>query len=295
MNRLVLFFANDWIMIPTVGIVVFFVAYLWTDRLINWLHFRSLGQREEVIRILDMMFVKSTRKQITMFMLASSFAPGFLIFLILWSQPILAALVGSVVTMLMWSVPRAIVLNMYNRRCTKFVDQMIDGMTLMANGVRSGLSVQQCMERIQENLPNPISQEFGLVLSEMRVGRSMTEALTALGERIPRPDVQMFVTSVNILSETGGKMAETFSTIVYTIRERNKVEKKIEALTAQGLTQGVIITLVPFFLLVVFLIVDPKMIMPLFTTTLGLIAFMVMLALQVIGGVMIKKLVKIDV
>jgi tight adherence protein B len=123
----------------------------------------------------------------------------------------------------------------------------------------------------------------------------MTDALNDLGMRIPRPDVQMFVTSVNILSETGGNMAETFQTITFTIRERQKIEKKIEALTAQGITQGVIITLIPFGLLAVFYIVDPTYVQPLFNTTLGLLALAAMVTLQVIGGVAIKKIVKIQV
>ena len=172
---------------------------------------------------------------------------------------------------------------------------MVDGMTIMANGIKAGLSVTQSMERVVDNMPNPIRQEFGLVLSEMQIGRSLEESLNDLGTRIPRPDVQMFVTSVNILQETGGNLAETFQTIVYTVRERQKVEKKIEALTAQGVTQGIIITLVPFALLAIFMVIDPTYVRPLFTTTLGIIILMGILALQVIGGLMIRKIVKINV
>ena len=84
---------------------------------------------------------------------------------------------------------------------------MVDGMTIMANGISSGLSVPQSMERVVDNLGTPISQEFGLVLSQIRLGKSVEEALLDLGERIPRPDVQMFVTAVNILKETGGNLA----------------------------------------------------------------------------------------
>jgi tight adherence protein B len=151
------------------------------------------------------------------------------------------------------------------------------------------------MERVVENMPNPISQEFGLVLGQMRIGRSMAESLNELGMRIPRPDVQMFVTSVNILNETGGNLAETFGTITFTIRERQKIEKKIEALTAQGVTQGVIISMVPFLLMGVFYIIDPNYVNPLFTTALGLVALFMMITLQVIGGLMIRKMVKINV
>jgi tight adherence protein B len=151
------------------------------------------------------------------------------------------------------------------------------------------------MERVVENLGNPISQEFALVLSQIRLGRSVEEALIELGERIPRPDVQMFVTAINILKETGGNLAETFATITTVIRERQKVEKKIQALTAQGLMQGLIITLVPLALLIIFFIIDPGFVMPMFTTGLGLFFLTIMIGLQIIGGLMIRKIVNIKV
>jgi tight adherence protein B len=129
----------------------------------------------------------------------------------------------------------------------------------------------------------------------MRIGRGQSEALNELGMRIPRPDVQMFVTGVNILQETGGNMAETFQTITYTIRERQKIEKKIEAMTAQGVTQGIILTSVPFFLLILFWIVDPSYVEPLFTSVPGLLALGLMFLLQIVGGLAIRKIVKINV
>ena len=148
---------------------------------------------------------------------------------------------------------------------------------------------------VVDNLSGPIAQEFRLVLSEIQIGRSVEEALTDLGERIPRPDVQMFVNSVNILKETGGNMAETFQTIMDTVRERQKIEKKIEALTAQGIFQGVIVTLVPFLLLLVLAVVDPDYVRPLFTKPLGWFALFCMVGLQVLGGTMIRRIVKIKV
>ena len=105
----------------------------------------------------------------------------------------------------------------------------------------------------------------------------------------------MFVTAINILKETGGNLADTFETISETVRERQKVEKKIDALTAQGMTQGVILTLVPFALMVVLFLIDPEFIKPLFTTTLGWVLLLVMLVLQIIGGIVIRRIVKIEV
>lgn len=290
-----LFLDTDWGIIISIGGLTFFFAYFTSDRILLWLRDRSLGQREEVLHYLELMFVETDRKKVTLAMLTMSFGLGALLFIICWPHILVGTIFGGAITILMWSVPKVFVRSLWERRCSAFVDQMVDGMTLMSNGIKAGLSVQQCMERVVENMPNPISQEFGLVLSQMRLGRSMSEALNELGTRIPRPDVQMFVTAVNILQETGGNLAETFATITYTIRERQKVEKKIEALTAQGITQGVIITMVPFGLLIVFYIIDPNYVMPLFTTALGLVALFIMICLQVIGGLMIRKIVKINV
>jgi tight adherence protein B len=198
-------------------------------------------------------------------------------------------------TIVGWQIPKLLVDYLYEKRCSTIADQMVDAMTIMANGIKSGLSAPQAMERVVQNMPNPISQEFALVLSQTRLGVSLEEALNTYGTRVPKPDIQMFVISVNILKETGGNMAETFGTITTTIRERQKIQKKIEALTAQGLMQGTILTLVPLVLMGVFFALDPDFIKPLFTTTVGIIFLLVVLALQVIGGLAIRRVVKIQV
>ena len=82
---------------------------------------------------------------------------------------------------------------------------------------------------------------------------------------------------------------------MYTIRERQKVEKKIEALTAQGIMQGFIVAMIPFLLAIVFLVIDPTFIMPMFNSTLGIILIFIMITLQIIGGIVIKKIVTIKV
>lgn len=292
MSRLI---TNEWFIIPVVGIIVLFIGLMWVEKIFDFLHRRSLGQREEVIRLLDAMFVEIDHRKLTMIMLLLSFGLGFLMFIALWPNFLVGAIIGAAVTIGGWSLPKTIVLSLYNKRCNQFVDQMVDGMTIMANGIKSGLSVTQAMERVAENLRNPIAQEFNLVLSKIRLGRTVEEALNDLADRIPRPDVQMFVLSVNILKETGGNMAETFETIHETIRERQKVQKKIEALTSQGIAQGVIVTMVPFVLIGVFLVIDPNYIKPLFTTTLGIILLLVMISLQIIGGFTIRRIVKIEV
>lgn len=287
--------SNEYILIPLFGIVVFVISYLMSDRVIHFLHDRSLGSREEVLRLMDMMFIQTDQRKVTIGMLLVSFGMGSLIFLALWPNILPGFIFGGAITVLGWSIPKLIVTSMWEKRCEKFTDQMVDGLTIMSNGVKAGLSITQSMERVCENMNGPIVQEFNLVLNKQRLGMPLEQALGELGDRIPRQDLQMFVTAVNILKETGGNLAETFSTIVTVIRERQKIQKKISAMTAQGTMQAVIITLVPFILLAIFLVIDPEYVKPLFTKPLGWFALAMMLGLQVIGGVIMKKVVTIKV
>lgn len=286
---------NDFVFIILFTACTILIVYLNANTVVEKLRNKSLGSRNEIMRLLELMFVETSEKRITQLLLLLSFGLGIIFFFLLWPHFWLGLFVASLVTILGWSVPLFYVKNMFDKRCSRLVDQMVDGLTIMSNGIKAGLSVPQAMERVVENLPNPISQEFALVLSQIRMGRSVEEALIDFGERVPKPDVQMFVTAINILKETGGNLAETFTTIVLTIRERQKIEKKIEAMTAQGMTQGMIVSMVPIGLILLFFVIDPNFIQPLFSTTLGLIIFIVIIGLVIIGGITMRKIVKIEV
>lgn len=295
MNSLYAIITHPFFMYPAIFAIVFVVAYLKADVLINWFYNKSIGQKDEIVKYMKLMFVEVDERKLTIALLLGSVGLGAALFVLLWPNLILGAIFGGIFMMMGWTVPKFIFKELYERRCNKFVDQMVDGTTILANGVKSGLSLNQAMNRVVKNLTNPISQEFQKVLDQNSLGQKLEEGLDDLAVRIPRPDVQMFVTAVNILNSTGGNMSETFQTINYTIRERQKVEKKIEALTAQGMMQGIIISLVPFVLLIMFYMFDPNYVKPLFTTTVGWIFVIVVLGLQVIGGLLIRKIVNIKV
>jgi len=193
------------------------------------------------------------------------------------------------------NLPRFVVRRMWIWRVQKFEDQMLDGLAFLSNGLKSGLSVIQAMEMVKEELPNPISQEFGVVLGEQRLGIQLEDALLNLEKRLDTEDVQILVTSINILRQSGGNLAETFDTIAHTIRERKKVEGKIKSITAQGVAQGVIICIMPFALAAALYFIDPELISRLWTTGLGWVFIGIMLILQTFGAVMIKKIVTIEV
>jgi tight adherence protein B len=194
-----------------------------------------------------------------------------------------------------YRMPRFVVNRMWENRLDRFGEQLIDALTFMSNGLRSGLSLVQSMDMVKEELHDPMSQEFALILSQQRLGVPLEEALLSLERRIDTEDVQIMVTSINILRQSGGNLTETFDTIAHTIRERKKVEGKIRSMTAQGVSQGVIIVFMPVVLAGILYLMDPELIRRLWTTWIGITMVLFMLILQTLGALMIRKIVRIEV
>jgi tight adherence protein B len=285
----------EWIGLLILGIGVFGISYHYSKRFLDWLRFQSLGTRDYIVDKLQMMFIDVPSHKVLIALFAMSFGLGSFVFLSFLPHLVPGFIFGAAATALGWKAPKPIVDWYYRRRVKKFVVQMIDALALMSNGLKSGLSVVQALGLVTQEMPDPIQQEFNEVLRQNKIGVPLEEAFTSLGERIKSDDVEMFVTSVNILKETGGNLAETFDTIVMTIRERIKIENKIDALTTQGFYQGVFVMAIPPILGTVFYSSDPAFMRPLFTTTLGWVIVMGIVALEAVGFFAIMKIIKIDV
>lgn len=277
------------------GLSVFSLSYQYNKRFLDWLRFQSIGTRDYIVERLSVMFIEVQPNQILLGLFILSFGLGTLVFLAFLPNLFPGIPLAMMTTVIGWKLPKPIVDWMYNRRVAKFVMQMVDALSLMSNGLKSGLSVVQSLGLVTQEMENPIKQEFSLVLSQNKVGVSLEDAFTNLSNRVQSDDVEMFVTSINILKETGGNLAETFDTIVTTIRERIKIQNKISALTAQGFYQGVFVMAIPPILGVVFYQSDPDFMRPLFTTPIGWLVVMGIFMLEAVGFFVIMKVVKIDV
>jgi tight adherence protein B len=279
----------------TIGVIVFLLAYKNMARFLEWLRWQSIGTRDYIVERLGLMFIQVTPNQVLGGMIATSLVPGLLVFLLILPQIIPATIFGAVISGVMWFAPRFIVNNMFNRRLTRFNVQMIDGLGLMANGMKSGLSIVQSLGMVKKEMPNPLSQEFEYVLQQQQLGISVEDAFQNMAKRLPSEDVNLFVTAVVILKETGGNMAETFETNVYTIRELIKIEQKISAMMAQNLSQGAIVFCMPYAMMAMFYFSDPEFLAPMFHEPIGWALIAVAFTLQMLGGFMIYKIIQIKV
>lgn len=287
--------AQPWFAYPATVVAVFLATYhvypIIEEKFLN----RVFGKKEEIKKYLDYMFIQIEDRKLDRLLILYNLGILSFFFLIFWPNILAGVAVGLAAFWYLSQLPYQYVKSMHEKRVKMLVSQLIEGLTIMANGIKAGLTVAQSMERVTENLPPPISQEFNLVLSQMRLGQTLEESLNEFAQRNPAQDIQMLVLAINILKETGGNLAETFSTIVYVIRERQKLEQKIAAMTAQGKMQGIVISAVPFVILGIFYFLDANFVKPLFTTTIGLILLFIVIGLVLVGGLVIKKIVTIRV
>ena len=279
----------------TVGAIVFFMAYTNAPRFLEWLRWQSIGTRDYIVDKLALMFIEVTPNQVLGGLIATSVVPALIVFLLILPQIIPASIFALMIAGIFFFVPKAVVDYMFNKRLTKFNFQMIDGLGLMANGMKSGLSIVQSLGMVKREMPNPLSQEFDYVLKQQQLGISVEEAFQNMAKRLPSEDVNMFVTAVVILKETGGNLAETFETIVYTIRERIKIEQKISAMMAQNLAQGAIVFCMPYVMIAMFYFSDPAFLQPMFSEPIGWVLIAIAFVLQMLGGFMIYKIIQIRV
>lgn len=283
--------------IVTTGFLVFLFCLRYSQAIFDWVETQTLGTRTYILEKLELLFIEIPPDRLTTILLVFSlFCFSFTISLFgLWISWVLGFMLGVGAAVLSFRVPKKIVDVLVQRRIKQYQNQMVDGLTLLANGIRAGLSVPQALGMVVNELSPPISQEFGLILQQNRIGVPLEECFENLSKRVPTEDNDMFVSSINILRETGGNLAEVFDTIVAVIRERVRLQQKIDTYTAQGMFQGVTIACMPFAIAAIYGASDPNSVKLLVTNPIGILATFFALALDITGFFIILKIVKIKI
>lgn len=181
------------------------------------------------------------------------------------------------------------------RRRKLLVRQLPDTLDALVGGLRSGLSLQQALGLLAEQLPKPSRQEFGLVVRELRMGVAVDDVLQDLEKRIDTQEYTMFTTCMRIAREVGGNLTESLERLADTMRRKLTMEDKIDALTSQGKLQGLIVGALPLLLMWVLSEMEPEAMAPLFSTWYGYCTLAVIALLELAGYVLIRKIVNIDV
>ena len=181
------------------------------------------------------------------------------------------------------------------RRREKFNAQLPEALATMSNALRAGFSIAQAFDSVVEQGGKPMSEEFAILQQQLRVGMSFESALESMSERVGSDDLTLVTTAILISRKTGGNVTEIFDKISETIRGRMKIERKVKTLTAQGRLQGIIVSAMPILLGIAMCVLKPKLMIPFLTSMTGILCVAVMTVLIVLGWMMIRKIIKIDV
>ena len=218
------------------------------------------------------------------------------LFLFFFAQLIAGKIVFSFMAAVAgYMIPGKVAKKSFMRRQALFEEQMIDCFGILTNSLRAGASLFQALEVTVRESDPPFSTEFGEVLREVRLGNPVDKALIKLTERMPSKDLHMAVLAMNVTREYGGNLGEILMRVVAVMRERRKIQGKIEAITTQGKLSGWIVTLVPFFLLLVLRFMEPEMFGLMFTTILGNILLAAAILMVSLGNFFIQKIVTIEI
>jgi len=216
----------------------------------------------------------------------------FLIFMLLTAKILISVALGVAG----FFVPKIIADFRKEKKAKKIDDQLADGLVLIANSLKAGMSFPQTIEVMARQGTPPLSEEFAEVGREVKVGVSMEKGLFNLVGRWPKiVNLRIAVIAINIAQEVGGNLSETLSRLSDTMRKRKEIQGKIDSLTTQGKLSGVITALMPFALFAVISWMSPEIMAPMINTPLGNIMLIVILALIACGFMIIQKIVDIDI
>ncbi len=182
-----------------------------------------------------------------------------------------------------------------NKRLKRLANQLPEAMELVARALRAGHSLAAGLHVVSEEMPAPISKEFGRVYEEQNLGISLEDSLKSLTERVPNLDLRFFVTSVIIQRQTGGDLAEILDRIGYVIRERIKILGQVKALTAEGRLSGIVLIALPIGLFILMLWMKPDYIEMLWKEDMGIKMSVGAIISMLIGSYAIKKIIDIKV
>ena len=185
--------------------------------------------------------------------------------------------------------------SMKRKRLARIEAQLPDALTMVAGSLRAGASLSIALDNPVQEQPPPISQEFEILTKEQRLGVDFDVSLANMEKRIPMQDFRMLTTALRINREVGGNLAETIESLADTLRRKSTMEGKIQSLTAQGKLQGIVMTGLPVLLGLLLNFLEPESMEKLWTTGVGWTVLSVIIVMEMLGYIMIKKITSIDV
>ncbi len=192
-------------------------------------------------------------------------------------------------------VPSAILDTLKRSRGVKVNKQLMDALILLSNSLRSGMDIVQGFEMVSKDLLPPISDEFGLVVKNYQLGTPFEQALEGMVNRVDSRMLSYIVKAIIIQRQVGGNLPVIFARLVENIREESKLEEKLQAMTAQQRIQSIVVSIMPFVMMMVMFVFNPTQMINFYTSPIGMMVFLFCIVWIFIGMQVLRKLGDIKV
>jgi tight adherence protein B len=204
-------------------------------------------------------------------------------------------LVAVVAALLAAAAPLTFVSWKRKRRMRQFEERFPDALDLLGRAVRAGHAFTTGLEIVAKESSEPVASEFRACFEEQNFGLPMRDALINMTERMPLVDVRFFVTALLLQKETGGNLAEILDELARVIRDRFRIYREVGVKTAQGRLTAIILIAMPIFMLLALEGVNPAYVRVLFDDPIGPPILGVAALMQLIGSILIWRIVHIEV
>ena len=252
-----------------------------------------LRQIDQQKRSLKEMMLFVDPKKIVMFNVVCPVA-SILIFSLIglkFGSVIIGGLIGLALGFL---IPSIVLKQMISGHKNKFNSQISDGLMILSSCLKGGLSLLQAIEAVSEELPPPISQEFGLILRENKMGMSLEESFEKLNKRLPSEELNLLTTAILVARETGGDITQLFSTLINTIRAKLKLVDSVKTLSMQGKIQGIVMSILPIAFAVMVYSFNPHYFDVMLANPIGRILLIYAVISELVGIFLIKIFSKVN-
>jgi tight adherence protein B len=234
--------------------------------------------------------VKWTAGGLILMSLAAFVIPFYLVYL-KTDHLLLAFIIG----LFLGLCPFGYVLFKRRRRFNQFEKLLPEALDLMVNAMRAGHSLNSSLDLVAHEIDDPIGTEFRICFEEQNYGLELSTAMYNLISRVPLHDMKMIVTAILIQKESGGNLAEVLDKVAYVIRERFQLRRQVRTHTAQGRMTGWVLTMLPVILGFLLYLINPKDMSLLWTSAAGIKLLYAAGVMTIIGGLIIRKIVNMEV
>ena len=253
---------------------------------------RLLPRRDEIRKRLARTGRRLTLVHYSAMILISAGATFLILSLIVKAVGVLPIIAAIAVGL---GLPHLIIGSMIKKRIKSFITLFPDALDLIVRGLRSGLPLSESISIVANEIDDPVGSEFRIVKDQIKLGKTVDDALWQTSDRIDNAEFKFFVISLAIQKETGGNLAETLAKLSDLLRRRQQMKLKIKAMASEGKASAYIVGALPFVMFIALTVLNYDYASVLFTDPRGIMAALVGLAWMAIGVFIMSRMISFEI